>query len=157
MQSSSPLPEQAVLVAELNRQFVICLGDNVKDEWGLQGLRASLDLGRRSGKQIVVDLSDATFFSAEALCALLKPVRKGENPLCLAGPLSAVARRRLEVTGTLQFFEVFPTLWSAIAQTSDRGKAAERFSPGADEPPPLRDARAASPGAVRARTTGAGR
>ncbi|MEU6844139.1 STAS domain-containing protein [Streptomyces sp. NPDC046716] len=118
MQSDSHLPEQAVLVTELNRQVVILLGDNVKDEWSLRGLLASFELGRRSGKKIVVDLSGVEFFSAEALCALLQPVRKGEDPLCLAGPLSSRALRRLEVTGTSRFFTIFPTLVDALAQTS---------------------------------------
>ncbi|MFE6893911.1 STAS domain-containing protein [Streptomyces sp. NPDC057694] len=128
MQSSSPLPERSVLVAELNRQCIIFLGDNIKDEWSLQGLTASFELGRQSGKQIVVDLSEAQFFSAEALGVLLQPVRRHENPVCLAGPLSSVTRRRLEVTGTFQFFEVFPTLLDALAHRSGSGRTAAKYS-----------------------------
>ncbi|MFD8571534.1 STAS domain-containing protein [Streptomyces sp. NPDC059639] len=127
MQSSSPLPEQAFLVAELNRQFVIFLGDNMKDEWSLQGLMASFELGRRSGKRIVVDLSEVEFLSAEALGALLHHVRKRELPLRLAGPLSRITRRRLEVTGTLSYFEVFPTLLDALAQTPGSGRTAAKY------------------------------
>ncbi|MEU6765620.1 hypothetical protein ABZ916_24265 [Streptomyces sp. NPDC046853] len=67
----------------------------------------------------MVDLSEAEFFSAEVLNELLRPARKGGHLPRLAGPLSPVARRRLEVTGTLKFFEVFPTLANAVIRLPD--------------------------------------
>ncbi|MGW5737118.1 hypothetical protein [Streptomyces sp. NPDC055261] len=115
-----PVPEQLVVVAELECQFLIFIGADVREEWSLEGLAMGVELGRLSGKRVVVDLSEAAFFSAEVLNELLRPACRGERLPRLAGPLSSPALQRLEVTGTLKLFEVFPTLSDAVFPVSDR-------------------------------------
>lgn len=119
MHITFPASEKVVLVAELQHQFLIFVGADVRDEWGLQALATGVALGRRSGKQVVVDLSEAECFSAGILNELLQPACKGEALPVLAGPLSPAARRRLEVTGTMHLFEVFPALPDAVCPQSD--------------------------------------
>ncbi|WP_420031489.1 hypothetical protein ACN2WE_00845 [Streptomyces sp. cg28] len=118
MQASRPVPEQAIPHAQFERQFVVSLGEDAQRERSLERLMEAVELGHRSGRPVVVDLSEVEL-SAEILNALLLPARRGMHLPCLAGPLSSTTRRRLEVTGTLRLFKVFPTLRDAMAHCAD--------------------------------------
>ncbi|MGW8487458.1 hypothetical protein [Streptomyces sp. NPDC055886] len=106
-----PIPEQAVRIFERPRQIVVVVEGDVE---AVHRLDMAVELGRITGKQVVVDLSGVGFFSGAVLHVLLAQLRRGGGLPWLAGPLSTVALRRLEVTGTAPHFRIFPTLFEAM-------------------------------------------
>ncbi|MFB7969550.1 hypothetical protein [Streptomyces rubiginosohelvolus] len=109
-----PILEQAVRIFERPRRIVVVVEGDVEELEAVHRLDMAVELGRITGKQVVVDLSGVGFFSGAVLHVLLAQLRRGGGLPWLAGPLSTVALRRLEVTGTAPHFRIFPTLFEAM-------------------------------------------
>ncbi|NEB81903.1 hypothetical protein G3I40_42825 [Streptomyces sp. SID14478] len=97
-------------MTEWSSIFVVVLQGAPEDAEELELVDLALELGHFTRKPVVVDLYDVGFFTAELLCALLRPARQGWDLPWLVGPLSATTRHRLEITGTVGAFSVFDSL-----------------------------------------------
>ncbi|WP_328535253.1 STAS domain-containing protein [Streptomyces sp. NBC_00344] len=119
MPSAARHPSPIALMSEQRFAFVIALQGDVDSEDELELVSLAVESAERSGKQIIVDLSQLGFMSAGVLSAFLSPLRGGGRLPWIAGPLSLYARRRFRTTGTDAVFRMFPTLGEATAQAVD--------------------------------------
>ncbi|GGN44888.1 hypothetical protein GCM10012285_27980 [Streptomyces kronopolitis] len=90
---------------------VVLQGDLDHDDQDL--LHLAMRTARRSGKQVIADLSRVNFLDVTTLGTLLRP--RGPAPW-LAGPLAPNPQRVLTLTGTTQVFRVFPSLADALIE-----------------------------------------
>ncbi|MFF3641132.1 hypothetical protein [Streptomyces sp. NPDC002564] len=114
----SPVPARRPLfVTEWQHLFVVLINADFEDLIDLERLDMALEIGRLTGKHVAVDASRIPFMSAEVLTTLLRHRQRTGHLPWLVGPLSPPTTRRLEISGTLRLFEIFPTLLEATAHS----------------------------------------
>ncbi|MEV8321404.1 hypothetical protein AB0Q95_45400 [Streptomyces sp. NPDC059900] len=110
---------QAVVVTEWTNLFVVLIEGDFAQPIDLDLLGMALEVGHLTGKQVAVDVSRIQTMSAEVLNVLLQHRHRAGTLPWLVGPLGAPAARRLEITGTLPHFRIFPALPEALDCSRD--------------------------------------